>query len=182
MKRLWLIIITMYLFSIYSNGQNKNDISTEISLDYGFGKHFNNRATTISTRYNLFEIFRIAPEFSYFITKEKMKMKAITLNFHYIFSDKNSNRFPYLKNQGIYYYPIFGFNVINFTRSTQITNKSNYSYSFGFNVGVGVEYEIPTLQNVFRDMSVNFEIQYIAADKIYRPLLHFGLIYYFKIT
>ena len=182
MKRIGLFLFMMYVITVSSHCQKKNDFSAEISLDYGFGKNFNNRATSISARYNLFDFIRIAPAYSYFLKKDYMKMNAITFNFHYLFSDKNANIIPYLRNQGLYYYPILGFNVVNSTRSYPVTNNSNYSYSFGFNSGIGVEYELPTLQNVFRNMSVNFEIQYIAVDKMYRPLLHFGLIYYFKFT
>ena len=181
MQRQWLLIFILTMISFISNCQKKNDLSAEVTADYGFGKQFNNRAISISTRYNLFDYFRIAPSYSYFLKKDRIKMNAITLDFHYLFSDKNSNIIPYLKNQGVYYYPILGFNVINSNNAIQIINKSAYSYSFGFNCGIGVEYELPTLQNGFRDMAVNFEVLYVAVDKMYRPLLSFGLVYYFKI-
>ena len=181
MKCLWLLLI-MSMFSFIGNSQSKNDLSAETSINYGFGKYFNNRSASICIKYNLFDFFRITSSYSFFIPKAQKKMSEISFNFHYLFSDKNSNIIPVLKNQGLYYYPILGFNVVNTTRSTHIMNRSNYSYAFGFNGGVGVEYELPTLQNVFRDMAVNFEFQYIAVDKMYRPFLRFGLVYYFKLS
>jgi len=176
------LLLTMTMISFIGNSQNKNDLSAETSFNYGFGKYFNNRSASICIKYNLFDFLRITSSYSYFIPKTRKKMSELSFNFHYLFSDKNSNIIPVLKNQGIYYYPILGFNVVNSTRSNQIINRSNYSFAFGFNGGVGVEYELPTLQNVFRDMAVNFEIQYIAVDKMYRPFLRFGFVYYFKFS
>jgi hypothetical protein len=166
----------------------RNDISLAVSMDYGFGEYFNNRAATLRLNYNLSEHFRVAPSFSKFLNKENMRMSSVSFDFHYLFSDDNFNAFPKLKNQGIYYYPVFGFHIISASgirgRCTscsieQIRYGENSSYNFGFDFGVGVEYELPTLYNVFRNMSVNTELLYLTVENYYRPLVRFGLLYYF---
>ena len=189
MNRYFTTTILLCFFSLLNfscHSQKKHNLYSSVSLDYGFGKYFNNRATTISINYIFFDQFGIAPAFSYFIEKDNMKMNAFSLEFIYLFSDVNDFMFPKIKNKGIYYYPIFGFYVVNSSglksRCSDCSPKSmplnnHLILNFGFDFGVGVEYELPTSQNIFRNMSVKFETVYIAVENNYRPLVRFGLIY-----
>jgi hypothetical protein len=116
-----------------------------------------------------------------------MKSNAFALDFIYLFSDSNNFVSPVIEKQGIYYYPIFGFYVINSSglksrcvscSPNQLPPNMSLNLNFGFNFGFGVEYELPARQNIFRDMSLKFEVMYIAVENNFRPLLRFGLLYY----
>lgn len=159
-----------------------------MSTDYGFGESFNNYASTIRLNYFLFEEFRISPSFSYYFSKNNMKMNVFSFNFHYVFSSLIPHYFPVMKNQGLYFYPVAGFCIANIDRpksvcsgcsTNAIPSGANYVYNFGFDFGAGVDYDLPTLLPVLRDMNVNFEIQYQALEEFSRPQLLFGIMYNF---
>ena len=182
--------ILYFIISIYSlscNAQKAGDMSVCLSTDYGFGKDFNNYASTIHFNYNLFKEIRISPSFSYFLNKENRKMNMFALNFNYMLYDVIENSIPAMRNQEICFYPIMGFCITNVSKLGYCKNcedsfssiNSNYVFNFGFNFGAGVDYEIPTMLPVLRDMSANFELQYHALDKFSRPLVSFGLLYHF---
>ena len=181
-NRQWLFILSMITLSIFASSQNKNDMATQLSFDYGFGKTYNNYAAALTLKYNVFDALRLAPSFSVFANKKQMKMRALSLDFHYLFTDLNANFFKKLKKYSLTYYPIFGFNIVNATRTDHLINKrSNYSYSFGFNAGAGIEMPPPPkIRKEFKDFRISLELQYIAVDEIYRPLFRLGLSYYFK--
>jgi ribosomal protein L19 len=162
-------------------------MSVGISLNYGIERTFNNYASTIHFNYNLFDRMRVAPSFSYYLDRDDMKMRLFTLGFHYLFPDMISNLFPSMRNQGLCFYPVFGFSIVNASDSRRNCvscsvgsgYNSSSSNNFGFDLGVGVEYELPTLSPVFRDMAVNFEIEYFAIENYSRPSIGVGLLYYF---
>ncbi len=162
-------------------------MSVGLSLNYAFGKEFNNYASAIHFSYNILDHIRVAPSFSYYLNKDEMEMKLFTLGFHYLFPDMISNLFPSMKNQGLCLYPIFGFSIVNasgpksdcYSCSIGSGYNSSSLNNFGFDFGVGVEYELPTLLPVFREMAVNFEIEYFAVENYSRSSIGFGLLYYF---
>ena len=187
-KRFFFASILFLSSSINSFSQKEGDISLGLSLDYGFGKDFNNYASGLRVEYNLFERFRIAPQFTYYLNKEDMKMVSFSFNFHYLFPELLSNYFPALKNQGVCFYPVAGFLISNFSHRVNGCSGCSangqdadmkYLYNFGFDFGAGIEYEIPTLLPILRDMVVNFEVQYQLMDNYTRPLVSFGLLYNF---
>jgi len=184
----FLITFTILLFPICctSTQQEEGKVSLISSLDYGLGKDFNNYATTIHLYYNIFSKIRIAPSFSYFFNKRNMKMRTFTFNCHYLFPDAASNYFKVLKNQGICFYPITGFLVSGIANNKkecyscdvfEIPKSEKFSYNFGFNFGAGVDYEIPTMLPLLREMKMNIEIKYQTLDNYRRPLISFGILY-----
>ncbi|MDR2915863.1 MAG: porin family protein [Tannerella sp.] len=182
-----LLISIFSISSVFCFSQKEKDLSVGLSLNYGFGKDFDNYASTIHFNYNILDRFRVAPSFSYYFDKDDIKMRLFTLGFHYLFPDIISNMFPSMKNQGLCFYPVFGFSIVNTSgpkkNCSSCSAGSRYnsfsSNNFGFDFGVGVEYELPTLLPVFRDMAVNFEIEYFAVENYSRPSVGFGLLYYF---
>ena len=191
MKLLFKKIILVFIISLFSFScfcQSEGDISLGINLDYGFGANFNNHAATLRFNYNFLEKVRVAPSFSYFLNKESMDMKAFSLNFHYLFPNLISKYIPAAKKHSILFYPIAGFFISSSSKlkkecyactSDDFDPASNYVYNFGFDFGVGVEYRLPTLLPLLRNMSMNFETQYIIVDSYSRPLVSFGLLYNF---
>ena len=183
-----LILLVFIFASFFSAAQMEKKFSIGISTDYGFGKDFNNCASTLKLHYHLFEEFRISPSFSYYYNKENVKMNVFSFNFHYLFPDLIPQIFPVLKNQGLCFYPVVGFCVANISNprkscsdcsSISATSGANYMYHFGFDFGAGIDYDLPTLLPFLRDMSASFEVQYQAAEKYARPLLLFGIMYNF---
>ena len=183
-----LSVFVLFIFSLSCFSQKEKKVSLGVSLDYGFGKDYNNDALTLLLNYNLLEKFRVSPSFSYFLNKDDMKMKTFSFNFHYLFPKFLANTFPAMKNQDMSFYPIVGFLISNFSHvqgechSCSVNNSTSdvkYLYNFGFNFGVGVEYDLPTLLPLLRDMGVNFEMYYQTTDNYSRPLISFGLLYNF---
>ena len=192
MKTILKIVIIELTFSLFFaqnvEPQKAGRFSIGTSLDYGTGKDFNNYATTLQINYNLIERVRIAPSFSYFITKDDMKMSALAFNFHYLFPKLAEKIFPILKNQEILFYPIAGFYISNFSGEKKFCQAcaadgmgigSKFKTNFGFDFGVGVEQEIPTLLPILREMSINLEMKYQLLDNYRRPLFSFGVLYDF---
>ena len=187
LKKIFLaFIITFSSFPCFC--QREGDISLGLSLDYGFGAEFNNRASTLRFNYNILEKLRVVPSFSYFLNKENIKMRAFSLNFHYLFPELVSKYIPVAKRNGILLYSIAGFFISGLSGSKDgcstcasegFSSASSYFYNFGFDFGIGVEYKLPILLPLLRDMSVNFETQYMIVDKYSRPVVSFGLLYGF---
>jgi len=183
-----LITFIASFFSIYLSSQKEGRLSLGTSLDYGTGRKFNNYATALYFNYNLMERIRISPSYNYFINTDNASLKTFSLNCHYLIPELASNLFPVLKNHDVSIYPIAGFLI-----SSSGSNKNScfvcyadgstvdkkFSSSFGFNFGVGVEYKIPTLLPLLRDMNLNFELKYQISDSYSRPLASFGLLYDF---
>ena len=183
-----LILLVFIFVSFFSIAQKEKKISVGVSTDYGFGKDYNNYASTVKLNYHLFEEFRISPSFSYYFNMNNTKMNIFSFNFHYLFPNLISQIFPGMENQGLCFYPLAGFCVANISKprkgcsdcsSYSGTSDANYMYHFGFDFGAGIDYDLPTLLPVLRDMSANFEIQYQAAEKYVRPQLLFGIMYNF---
>ena len=188
LKILFIGLVVALIFVNNTMSQNVGRFSAGSSLDYGAGEEFNNFAGTIQINYNLAERVRIVPSFSYFLNKEQMKMSAIALNIHYLFPKLAEHFFSSLKNQEIYIYPLAGFYISNFSGQNKVcyvcTDEEKepeikFRTHFGFNFGIGVEYEIPTLLPLLRDMSLNFEFKYQLLDDYRRPLVSLGLLYDF---
>ncbi|HCC51338.1 MAG TPA: hypothetical protein DEQ30_04200 [Porphyromonadaceae bacterium] len=183
-----LLLLVFFSGSFFCLAQKEKKVSVEISTDYGFGKDFNNYASTVRLNYFLIEKFRISPSFSYYFNKDNKKMNIFSFNFHYVFSDLIPKLFPVMEDQGLYFYPVAGFCIANLDypkrncsncSETVTSSGSNYTYNFGFDFGAGVDYDLPTLLPVLRDMSANFEIQYQALEQYNRPQLSFGIMYNF---
>lgn len=183
-----LKINMLLLISLAGISQNKNDLSMEVASEYGFGKYFNNRAMSMGLNYNLFDRLKIAPAYAFYIEQDNMKMNSLTIDFIYLFTDATNYLFPTLKNKGISYYPIFGICIVNASgvrtycpscAANERPYNNDLDSNFGFDFGVGVEYKLPTLQNIYRNMSLTYDMKYIAVENNYRPLLKFGLLYYF---
>ena len=188
LKFLFVGLVVPFMFGNSVMSQNTGRFSIGSSLDYGAGKNFNNFAGAVQINYNLAERVRLSPSFSYFLNKEKMKMSAIALNVHYLFPKSAENIFPILKGQEILLYPLAGFYISNFSgkrkicnacTADEVENEPRFRTNFGFDFGAGIEYEIPTLLPLLRDMSLNFEIRYQLLDNYRRPLVSFGLLYDF---
>ena len=186
-KRL-LLILFLYLCCFNCFSQKEGEVALGLSLNYGFGREFNNYASNIRIDYNLFERFRISPSFSYYFNKNNMSMNDISINFHYLFPDLLSNYFQVLKNHDICFYPIVGFLISNFSHSNkncascfvdEHEPKIKYLFNFGFDFGAGVEYKLPTSLLLLRNMYVNYEVQYQMTDNYSRPALSFGALYKF---
>jgi hypothetical protein len=172
MKRLFelfLLFGILFFASTFSNAQDKRVFSAGLSYDYGFGKDFNNFAATFKLNYYPFDNFRVAPSFSYYLNKNDMKMNAFSFNFNYLLSGLLPDMAP-----RVVFYPIAGFCIANVAAS-----GSNYLYHFGFDFGVGIDYDLPTLLPVLKDMTVNFEVQYQAIENFSRPQSFLGIIYNF---
>ena len=185
-KSFFFIFIVFVFFTSSLVSQNENRVSLGTSLDYGFGKNFNNYAMSSQINYKLFKSIRLAPTFSYFLNKDNKKMSAFALNCHYLFPKFAENIFSVMKNQDVCFYPIAGFYISNFRESRKTctfcsadppVRESKLRSNFGFNFGAGIEYEIPTLLPVLREMNINLEIKYQALDNYSRPLVSFGLLY-----
>ena len=181
-------LVVLFIFVNNVMSQNAGRFSVGSSLDYGAGKKFNNFAGAIQVNYNLVERVRIAPAFSYFLNKENRKMSAIALNVHYIFPKLAENLFPIFKGQEIYFYPLAGFYISNYSGKNKICNACiadntgngpKFRTNFGFDFGAGVEHKMPTILPLLKDMSLNFEIRYQLLDNYRRPLVSFGLLYDF---
>ena len=186
--RLTLLLNALVGLSVFCSAQSERDFSLAISLDYGFGRYFNNRAGTLSLNYNLFKQLRLSPSFSCFAERNNLKMSAFTFDFIYLISGNNNNLFPSIKNKGIFYYPIFGFCLVNSSgistycpqcASYERPNNKQLILNSGFDFGFGVEYRLPMLQEPCRNMSVKCDAVYIFVEDNYRPLLRFGLLYNF---
>jgi hypothetical protein len=184
------ILLTTVFFSVsfFCWAQNERKISVGMSTDYGFGKNFNNYASTLRLSYFLFEEFRISPSFSYYFSKDDMRMNVFSFDFHYLFPDLISHIFPVMDNYNIYFYPVAGFCIANIDKpkracsdcsTNSSSSGSNYAYNFGFDFGAGVDYDLPTLLPVLRNMTTNFELQYQAMENYNRPQLLFGIMYNF---
>ena len=180
--------IILFVVSLCCYAQNEGSISVGLSLDYGFGKDANKHASTVRFNYSILNDFRVAPSFSYYINENEMKMHLFSLNFHYLFRDLISDIVPALRNQGLHLYPMVGFCVANISDTrgscsscspTSYNSSASYMSSFGFGFGVGVEYGLPTLQPLLRNLSAVFEAQYHALDSFGRPSFAFGVLYGF---
>jgi hypothetical protein len=184
MKRLFeLFLMVGVLFSVsaFSDAQDKRVFSAGLSHDYGLGKDFNNFATTFKLNYYLFDNFRVAPSFSYYLNKNDMKMRAFSFNFNYLLPDLLSDIVP-----RVVFYPIAGFCIANIAAKKTVCEEcakgssgSNYLYYFGFDFGAGIDYDLPTLLPVLKDMTANFEVQYQAVENFSRPQFLLGIIYNF---
>ena len=186
-RRVQLFVI-LFMASFYCHAQGGGSASVGLSLDYGFGKDANKRASTLRFNYNILDDFRVAPSFSYYINEDGKKMHMFSFNFHYLFRDLMPDIIPVTKNQGLCLYPIAGFCVANISDTkrpcsscslSDYNPNTSYLSSFGFDFGVGVEYELPTLLPLLRDMSAVFEAQYHALDDFGRPSFAFGVLYGF---
>ena len=184
-KRL-VIAFIIYLSSFSSlYSQNEQQVSVGTNLDYGFGKDFNNFAASLNINYTILQKVRISPVFSLFLKKDNRKMRTFDMNFNYLLPNLAEKIMPILRENGIVFYPIAGF-IISGISDYKITcytcsenNSTFYTgfiYSFGFNFGAGIEYELPTILPLFRNMKVNFEAKYQTFDNYSRPLISFGLI------
>ena len=180
------IAFIISFFSFYCFSQKAGDMSVGLSLDYSFGKNFNNYASTLRFNYNLFERIRISPAFSSYLKKEDVKMKAFSLNVHYLLPQGLWKDIPQIENQEIKLYPITGIYVSNISATKKYCAncsayskppKYSYALNFGFNFGAGIEYKLPTLQPFLRNTSLGFEVQYHVLDGYERPSLLFGFIY-----
>ena len=183
-----ILVFFLSSFSLYCFSQREGQIALGVSLDYGIGKDINNNAVALHFNYNLLEKVRVAPSYSFFFKKEEMKMQTFSLDFHYLFPEILSKHLPETKNQGICLYPIAGFLISTFSgpgkecSTCSVSNHvddPNYIYNFGFNFGVGLEYKIPTLLPLLKDMLLNLEMKYQIVDSYERPLVAFGLMYNF---
>jgi hypothetical protein len=184
----FLLIFIFVLFSFFCFAQNGRKLSLGLGTDYGFGKDFNNYASTVKLNYYLFEKFRISPSFSYFFNKNNMEMSVFSFNFHYLFPDLVPRIFPIMKNQSVCFYPVAGFCIASIDRpkklcsdcsTSTVASRANYVYNFGFDFGMGLDYDLPTLLPILRDMTVSFEFQYQIVDIYSRPQLLFGIMYNF---
>lgn len=187
--RKYTLILFFSLFSIFCLSQKTGDIALGLSLDYAGGSNHNNYASTLHFRYNLFDNFRVAPQFSYYLNKDDMKMKTFAFNFHYLFPKMASTLFPSLNNQNIYFYPLAGFFIAGITESnancsscsadTNVNYRTKSENNFGFDFGVGAEYRLPSSSFFFKNASVCFEIQYQLLGMYNRPSFLSGLLYNF---
>ena len=186
-ERLFMpLIFCLCCFNCYS--QKEGEVALGLSLNYGFGREFNNCASNIRIDYNFFERFRISPSFSYYFNKNNMKMNDFSINFHYLFPDFLSNSFQIFENHDICFYPIAGFFISNFLHANknctscfvdEYDPQIKYLFNFGFDFGAGVEYKLPTLLPLLRNMYVNFEMKCQMTDNYSRPTLSFGALYKF---
>jgi hypothetical protein len=183
--KLFLLVSILLYVPVSSKAQDKRIFSAGLSNDYGFGKDFNNFATTFKLNYYLFDNFRVAPSFSYYLDKNDMKMRAFSFNFNYLIPGFLSNAFP-TADQRVVFYPIAGFCIANIAarrtvceECTRGSSSSNYLYYFGFDFGAGIDYDLPTLLPVLKDMTANFEVQYQIVENFSRPQFLLGIIYNF---
>jgi opacity protein-like surface antigen len=181
------ICLTSFLFCLtcFCYSQKEKIISAGISSGYGFGGEINNLVTTIKLNYYPSQEIRIVPSFSFYLNNDYTNMNIFSFNFNYLFPDLISDFFSITQNKGITFYPVAGFCVANIkSRGTCSTcskssSTSSYFYKFGFDLGAGIDYDLPTLLPVFKDMTVNFELQYQILENYTRSQLMVGLIYNF---
>jgi hypothetical protein len=183
-----LLVLAFVCLPLFCFAQKEKKISVGVSTDYGFGKDINNYASTIKLNYYLFKEFRISPSFSHYLNKEHMKMNIFSFNFHYMLPNLVSHIFPVMENNGLCFYPVVGFCIADVDQPRKRcatcseysnTSGANYVYNFGFDFGAGIDYELPTLLPVLRNMTASFEIQYQAIENYGRPQLLFGIMYDF---
>ena len=183
-----ILILLIIINSTSCFSQKEKKISLGLSLDYGLGEKYNNYATALHLNYKITDKIRIAPYFSYYFLKNNMKMSTLALNIHYLFyPEQLSNSWSFLKNQGLCFYPIAGFIATNFTDNINCSScsieknllTSRFAFNFGINFGAGVDYKLPTLLPVFRDMIINFAVEYQVLEKYRRPIISCGIFYNF---
>jgi hypothetical protein len=183
-----LMISVFFSVSFFCFAQNEKTVSVGMSTDYGFGKRFNNYASAVRLNYFLFEEFRISPSFSCYFSKDDVRMNVFSFNFQYLFPHLISRIFPAMSNYDLCFYPVAGFCIAGIDRpkrvcadcsATAISSGSSYAYNFGFDFGAGIDYDLPTLLPVLRNMTANFEIQYQALENYSRPQLLLGIMYNF---
>ena len=185
----FVLIVFILLYSAACFSQKEKKISLGLSLDYGVGENHNNYASALRLNYNIFEKLRMSPSFVYYYTKNHMKMSSVSFNVHYLFyPEQFAETLSGFKNQGICFYPIAGFIISNFSDnvagcsscSSENSNlKPRFLFNFGFNFGAGVDYELPTLLPILKDMIVNFAVEYQILDNYRRPVMSCGLFYCF---
>jgi hypothetical protein len=177
----FLLILIFVSLSFFCFAKNGRTLSIGMSNEYGFGKDFNNYASTVKLNYYLLHKFRISPSFSYFFIKDNMRMSIFSFKIHYMFPNLVPRIFSVMKNYGAYFYPVAGFCIANIDQPNRYTAASgaNYVYNFGFDFEIGIDYDLLTLLPVLQDMTANFEIQYQAVKTFSRPQLLFGIMYNF---
>lgn len=183
------LILLLSFFSVYCFSQKEGDIALGLSIDVAIDKDYNNFASASHFRYNMFDQFRVAPSFSYYLNKHDMKMGTFALNFHYLFPELIPTMFSAMKEHQICVYPIAGIFISRISGERTVCSSCSSSdegyrvtsiNNFGFDFGAGVDYKLPTSIPFFKQSTLFFEMQYQLVGDYSRPAFTLGLLYNFR--
>jgi hypothetical protein len=178
------LIYALIFLPYFCHAQRKDVFSAGIGIGCGFGEDINNFSSTMKLHYYLFDNIRIAPSFFFYFPRSGVKMNAFAFDFNCLLPDFAPNIFD-IDQKGIVFYSVAGFYIVDMAKNNRACSmcatdvSASGTFYFGFDFGIGVDYELPTSKSVWRDISVNFEIQYQVIERFMRPQLAAGLIYDF---
>ncbi len=143
MKKLFILFVASFVLTTTASAQQKGDVSIGVGATYGFANELVGLGGTVKLRWNIANMVRIEPSYTYFFGGEgsggvEPKWDA-SLNLHYQF----------VLSKKLAIYPLVGVSCLSFrdeygyeNRDGEWVTVDETATDLGGNFGVGIDYKI----------------------------------------
>ncbi len=136
-----VLIMSMAVVTIFSYGQERNDIAVGGNISYELDD-YNNFGLTGKFQWNITDGLRLEPSASYYFKKDNYTMWDMNANLHYVFKI----------NEVFNLYPLGGLSIVGYEI------HDNDDTQLGINFGGGLEYKLTN------NLSIGAELKYQYLD------------------